>query len=314
MSRLLLKRGREVVAAAEVRLFRVPLTQRGIAYMRWGPLWRPRAGAADLQVLRQAVRALRNEYVGRRGMILRIVPRLSVEVGAEYRQVFADEGLSPVEHGRPSKSLLIDLSPELSDVRLGLDQKWRNCLSKAERAGLTVTSGTGLEMFDEFVALYGEMLERKRFTPSANIRDHRRLQALMPERLRMRIALAKHDGRPCAGAVYSAIGDTAVYLFGATNETGMRTSGSYLVQWRILSLLKADGVRYYDLNGIDSRSNPGVYHFKKGLAGRRGIPVTFVGAFQASSASTANQVLLSAEKLRRQIRMARTWTWPIGAR
>ena len=34
--------------------------------------------------------------------------------------------------------------------------------------------------------------------------------------------------------------------------------------------IKEKGLRYYDLNGINPETNPGTYHFKRGLAGKKG--------------------------------------------
>jgi hypothetical protein len=302
--RVALTRGGDVVGAAEVRLMRFPLIRGGIAYVLWGPLSR-RGEDSNPAAFRQAVRALREEYVVRRGMVLRINPRLVVEEDGACIQALVDEGFSPVTHLRATHSLLVDLTPELDELRRDLDKKWRNCLSKAERSGLTIASGAGLELFDDFITVYERMLARKQFTPSADIRKHRQLQQSLPAHLQMQMVIAYQDGRPCAGAIYSAVGDTAVYLFGATDEQGMQTSAAYLVQWTIVQALKASGVRRYDLNGVDPERNPGTYHFKRGLGGKKGIPVTFAGQFQAVNLSLGNYSLLVAERIRAAIRLAR---------
>jgi len=304
VDRVALTRGGDVVGAAEVRLMRLPLTRSGFAYVLWGPLSR-RSDESNPAAFRQAVRALREEYVVRRGMVLRLNPRLVVEEDSSCIQALVDEGFSPVTHLRATHTLIVDVSPELDELRRDLDKKWRNCLSKAERSGVTVSSGTGLDLFDEFTAVYERMLARKQFAPSADIRKHRLLQQTLPSHLQMRMVIARQDGRPCAGAIYSAVGDTAVYLFGATDDHGMQTSAAYLVQWEIVRALKAAGVRRYDLNGVDPERNPGTYHFKRGLAGKKGIPVTFAGQFQSTNFSLGNYSLLAAERLRIAIRLAR---------
>src|SRR3954465_13655796 len=51
LSHLLLKRGGEVVAAAQLRLVRLPLLNKGVAYLRWGPLWRLRGHTIEPGVL-----------------------------------------------------------------------------------------------------------------------------------------------------------------------------------------------------------------------------------------------------------------------
>jgi hypothetical protein len=301
-SRLLLRRGGQVVAAAEVRLFTVPLTRRGIAYVRWGPLWNPGTEVENAELLQQALRALYAEYVTRRGMILRIAPRLTIEDTAQCPAVFGAEGFSRLGHLEPSRTLLMPLTGTLVALRSNLAQKWRNGLNKAEKSGLRVTRGTGLELFDEFELVYQEMLQRKGLSPTADLHRHRAIQAVLPESMKMGVLLARHETRPCAGLIFSALGDTAVYLFGATNEVGMRTSASYLLQWEAVRLLTEAGVKEYDLNGINPELNPGTYHFKKGLAGKTGREVLLVGQLQACRRSLTNRVLLSLDRMRHRLR------------
>jgi lipid II:glycine glycyltransferase (peptidoglycan interpeptide bridge formation enzyme) len=303
ISRAVIKKDDQVVAAAELRLFRLPLWRRGIAYMLWGPLVR-RGDAIDVQTFRQTIRALRNEYVDRRGMVLRITPRLVQGRDDELLSVLAEEGLTPLEL-KARQSLVVDLRPSSDELRRDLDKKWRNCLSKAEKSDLTIVAGTSREFWDNFVAVYERLLQRKQFAPSADIEKHRRVQEALPALLKLHIVLAKRDDAVCAGAVYSALGDTAVYLFGATDDVGMRWSASYLVQWHIMQALKAQGVKYYDLNGIDPAENPGTYHFKRGLAGKRTLEVTFARQFQAADDSLGTAWVLFVEKLQRRMRIAR---------
>lgn len=305
VSRILLEKRGEVVGAAEVRLFTLPLISRGIAYLRWGPLWKRGAGSKDPEHFRQALRALRNEYVGRRGMILRVVPRLFQEDDPQCVDILTEEGFSALGRGRPHKTLLMDLSPPLEELRKGLGSTWRRHLNKAEKSGLILTAGAGVEPFDEFVPLYNALLDRKGFAPTTSIQRHRSIQAALPVSLGMGVVLARRDGQPCAGAVYSAIGDTALFVFGAVNELGMRCSASYLVHWEVLRLLMQQGIREYDLNGISPELNPGTFQFKNGLAGRNGRQVTFVGQSQAFERSIVNRSFLFADSLRDRVRMWR---------
>ena len=304
VSRIVVRDGVELVAAAEVRLFRVPFTPFGIAYALWGPLCR-RTRESERGIFRLAIQAMRQEYVTRRGMILRVSPRLVAERDDDCLGALSDEGFSPVPDIKRRQSLILDLSPALDDLRKGLDKKWRNCLSKAERAGLTIQSGTTEDLFATFIGIYERMLKRKQFAPSADIQKHLRIQQALPAHLKMRVVIASSGADACAGAIYSALGDTAVYLFGATDETGMRTSASYLVQWEVLKALKDVGIKHYDVNGVDQIANPGTYHFKRGLAGRHGVPVTFLGQFQALDESIANRSLLAVDRLQRSMRIAR---------
>jgi hypothetical protein len=294
--RLVLKRRGVVVAAAEVRVLLAPVLGCGISYVRWGPLWRPTAQVADVEAFRQAIRALRNEHVCRRRTILRVKPRLFVQRDEERRTVLQQEGFHTVKGRGEERTLLMDLRQDEDELRRGMDKKWRNCLSKAERSQLRVEVGTGSHPFDEFLAIYADMLDRKRFVPTADFDTHRRLQKNLPELLKMRVLLARQDGRPCAAAVISAMGDTGLYLFGATNDLGMRTCASYLVQWRAVQLLKELGASTYDLHGINPEHNPGTYHFKKGLAGKQGTEATFARQAQSFVPTATSVSILLAER------------------
>jgi hypothetical protein len=311
VSRIAVNRGGAVIALAEVRQLRLPIVPLGVAYTLWGPLFK-KGEAVVREDFRQAVRALRNEYAVRRGMVLRINPRLCVEQDQQLLPVLAEEGFSFVEHARASHSLLTDLTPDLEQIRRDLDKKWRNCLSKAERSDLSLAFGSSLDLFDQFVRIYERMLQRKQFVPSADIGRHRRVQQALPESMKMQIVIASNEAGPCAGAIYSALGDTAVYLFGATDDIGMKTSASYLVQWAIVKKLKELGFAYYDLNGVDPIRNPGTYHFKRGLAGNKAIEITFAGQFQAMKGSLANRCIELADRVRHQMQ-ARKASVPQGA-
>ena len=99
----------------------------------------------------------------------------------------------------------------------------------------------------------------------------------------MGIFLCKSSGIYSTGAIFSYIGDTGVYLFGATNDQGMKDKGSYLLQWRGIQWMKNNGCRYYNLNGINPIVNPGGYHFKAGVAGKTGHDVHYMGSFDCYS-------------------------------
>jgi lipid II:glycine glycyltransferase (peptidoglycan interpeptide bridge formation enzyme) len=84
----------------------------------------------------------------------------------------------------------------------------------------------------------------------------------------MRIFLCEKDGQTLNAIVVSALGDSGIYLLGATSEEGLKPRGAYLLQWRALQWLKERGCRWYDLGGINPETNPGVFHFKSGLGGK----------------------------------------------
>jgi len=226
------------------------------------------------------VRELKEEYAIRRGCFIRLWPHAVGEHQETLRAALEREGFHRDPEFNPYCTLRLDLSPSLDDLRKNLLQKWRNCLNKAERSGLRVIEGTTDQLYGVFLTLAKEMLDRKRFTPGADYEFYGRVQADLPEEAKMRILVCEADGEPVSVAIYSAIGDTATYLLGATGDKGIGLNGAYLLQWRIISALKARGVRYYDLGGIDPNGNPGVYQFKLGIAGKNGFEASFLGQYE----------------------------------
>jgi hypothetical protein len=160
-------------------------------------------------------------------------------------------------------------------------QKWRNCLNKAERSELEVVEGTGMDLYEEFLKLANEMVKRKNLTKAHvdSFRGYKRIQERLPDSLKMNIMIGMNENVPVCAAVCSAIGDTGMYIFGATAQKGLQLNASYLLQWRMIQWMKGRGVRYYDLGAFNPSLNPGVYHFKLGIAGKNGWEETFPGTF-----------------------------------
>jgi lipid II:glycine glycyltransferase (peptidoglycan interpeptide bridge formation enzyme) len=298
LEHFVLNEGSEVVAAAQVRLIRAPLLGSCIAYVLWGPLCQLQQRERDLGVLREAVRALRHEYVVRRGLGLRINPQFAPNEGPDYVALFRDEGYTHVKSRGGSgsrRTILIDLRPPLQELRKGLDQKWRNQLNRAEKNALELVEGNDDARFDMFLRMYRQMLSRKRLAEPGDIRAFMAMQQMLPPKHRMNVIVALENGEPCAGAICSAIGGRGIYLFGATADAGLKNKASYLVQWRIIQWLKDMNCVEYDLHGVNAEENPGVYLFKTGLCGKNGEEVELLGSFDAYRGLTSNLVLRVAD-------------------
>ena len=299
VSCMVLKRNEVIVAAAQLRMARVPILNAGVAYVRWGPLYRPKDSYEDLETFAQALRALRNEYACRRGLVLRVYPYLFDDESERYLLVFQQEGFSLLKDAKRERTLVINLQPKLEDLRKGLNQKWRNCLNRAEKNALEVLEGCGDELFGMFVEeIYRKMLARKKFAEPNDIDEFRRIQQALPEDLKMKITLCRHEGQLGTGSIFSAMGKIGVYLFGATNDLGMKSNGAYLQQWKFVEWLKENGFFSFDLNGISPETNPGTYKFKEGLCGKNGKDVYFLGQFQTYTNSLSCIAVRCGEALR----------------
>ncbi len=279
LSHLVVRRDGHVVGMAQARLKRLPLLRTGIATVFWGPLWRRRDAPPDRDVLDAMVASLRDEYVARRGFLLRVWPTVSPQCHDTTAAVFGQHGFRISATTQPYRTLWLDVSPPLEELRKNLSSNWRNHLSVAEKRELALTEGTSDEMFGTFLDLLTQTMSRKGFTPGVDYQQYRQIQRELPEHLKLRIFVCHHAGEPVAAGVFSGIGTGGVYLLGATATTGAKANASNLLHWGVIKWLKSRGCRIYDLGGIDPAGNPGVYHFKRGLAGKTGQEIAYPGQY-----------------------------------
>ena len=289
-------RSGRVVAAAQARVLQLAPLPAGAAYVRWGPLWRRADALPDPGDLRMALRALRNELVLRRGLFLRVFPLAFESDDVDYSSILHEEGFTPSPGEVPQRTLLVSLQPSLEETRKNFDHKWRNCLSKAERNGLVYSAGSDDRFFHAFMELYRALLHRKQFKEPNDINEFREMQRRLPDSLKMMVFLTGAGDDPSCGGVCTAIGATGVYLFGACNDAGLKTNGSYLIQWKAIQWLKEQGCRWYNLNGVNPDANPGTYHFKAGIAGKSGLDTRYLGRFDAYAGSATATIVSAANR------------------
>ena len=297
VSRIVVRRGDAVIGAAQLRIKRLPLLNAGLAYVYFGPLWR-RAGA-DVADLRDVLECLHGEYGDRRGLEVRIVPNLPQPLSdAEVMQALGDAGFQADSGGDAYRTLMLDLSPSLEALRKQLAQKWRNGLNQGEKRGVRVESHTDAAAMQRFETLYDAMWAKKRFETGVKVSSFRRLQELLPSGEKLTILLAYANDELAAGHVSSTLGESCIYLLGASNDLGREYKASYVLQWHAVEAAKNAGAKWHDLGGIDPEGNPGVYHFKAGLGG---ADTTFVGQFTARGRGSARYLVPLAERAYRAL-------------
>jgi hypothetical protein len=290
-----IRQGDELLGLCNVRTRKLPLLPIGIAYINGAPLIRRQPMAFDdgVTVLSVCLHALRDEFVKRRGHVLRAVGVARTDLSQEAaNRVFGEAGFNPSEAKGRYRTILVDIGRELPEIRRGLDQKWRNILNKSERQEIEVTRGTGAAMFNEFAELHRGLVMRKQLDVDMGPEFFLGLQDRLAETDRFVVHLATQAGRVVAGHIGAYHGDTAVYLLGAANEAGLKSNASYLLQWRVIEYAKERGCRWYDLGGIDPEANPDVYRFKSRIGG---IDVCAPGPYE--SGTSARRVLVQKMEL-----------------
>jgi lipid II:glycine glycyltransferase (peptidoglycan interpeptide bridge formation enzyme) len=306
LSHIVVKNNGEVVAIAQARIAKAPWLRVGIAYIRWGPLWKRADAEVNAEHFRQALRAIRQEFVLKQGLVLRIFPIVIDDATSCFSAILGEERYSAKKGESRGQTILMDLNPTLNELREGMRAHWKRELKGAEKAKMEIVEGPDDLLFTQFITMYKEMVSRKNFVEPNDIHQFRKIQSRLPEKLKMKVMLAKSGGDVCAGLICSAIGDTAVYLFGATSNAGMKSRGSYLLHWKLLEQLKQEGVKTYNLNGINPAKNPGTYKFKDDLAGSNGKGVFYPGRFDAHVNGPSHWAVNFADRARVELGKAKS--------
>jgi len=305
LSHLILKRAGEVLGLAQVRIIRPTRFKFGMAHLRWGPLYERRGRPHDSEVVAALARSLEAEYVGKRKLFLRILPNAfgGTPRARAFQDAFGRFTPEPLVSDNTYRTFVVGLSPSIEDLRKKLDKKWRNQLSSSEKNNLKVVQGNGgdgrSDLYRTFCLMYTQMRRRKTFETAVDVAEFGRIQQDLAESHRMQVLICEDRGIPVAGLVASAMGDTAIYLLGATSDEGLKSKGAYLLQWTLIKWLKERGFKWYDLGGIDPEQNPGVYHFKKGLSG---IDVTQLNPLVTCDSVASSAMVRAGLAMRRAVR------------
>jgi hypothetical protein len=298
LSHFLLRRTGTIVAAAQVLIVRIPYMPGGIAYIRWGGMWQRKDKPKNLEVLRQMLRALRMEYAYKRGLLLRILPNI-IDIEAEdIIAIFREEGYRrrvSIEGGR---TLYVNLQPSLEELRSSLKPRWRSYLKRAEKSDLALINAPNGELYEIFLKIYREMHRRKRFIEYVNVDEFQLIQQNLPDAFKLKILACQSQGEVHAAIICAALGDTGIYVLGATSDKGLKSRGSYLLHWKMIEWLKDEEYKWYDLGGIDPVMNPGTAQFKYGLAGKKGIDCHRLGHFDTCTTWYCYPIFKLADSLR----------------
>jgi lipid II:glycine glycyltransferase (peptidoglycan interpeptide bridge formation enzyme) len=303
LSHMVLKRNGEVYAMAQLRIVRPTRFNFGMAYLRWGPLCHQRGRELDAEAILCVARALHEEYVRKRGLLLQILPNAfeGSARAAAFQSGFSKFTQEARTAANEYRTFVLDLAPPIEELRKKLDAKWRNKLTQSEKKGLKIVAGNGTDEYRTFCQMYEQMWKRKTFETTVDVEEFGRIQEDLPEPHRMRVLICEQAGIPVAGVVASAMGDSAIYLLGATSDDGLNAKGAYLLQWTLIQWLKENGIKWYDLGGIDPEGNPGVYSFKRGFSGNEVFQLPPLVACDSVISAAVVRASLAAHRVVRRL-------------
>jgi CelD/BcsL family acetyltransferase involved in cellulose biosynthesis len=155
---------------------------------------------------------------------------------------------------------VLGLNAKPEDAFEKFDASVQRNIRKAEREGVAVEFGTDLESVRAYYALHCRT-RTKHGAPPQPFRFFESLCANILEKGHGFVALAKHQGRAIAGAVFFRFARTAIYKFSASDDRFQELRGPNMVIWQSIRRLIDAGVMEFDF-GKTSRANEGLRRFK----------------------------------------------------
>ena len=287
------------------------IIRKGIAYLARGPIWRRRDREQKFDIFRNVIKSLFKVYVVEKGLLLRIRSNEIMDGCDTIHEILCEEGFVK-KSSFPDRTLIIDLTPTIEEIRQNLGRKWRQALARAERlSSLDLDCGSSEKHYRIALNLYKEMHGRKQFAEFVDMERQGLIQQDLPESLKMKIMICRLNNEPIAALGWSSIGDTGLPLIAATGNksVALSTNASNLLWWKMIEDLKAQGCSFCDVGGADPVLNPGGYKFKSGLLGKNGRDVCFLDPYEACNNAVSsflvncgNQIIHSSYKIKTKLR------------
>jgi hypothetical protein len=300
LSHLILLKNGEIVSMAQLRIAKLPLPRIGLAYLTWGPIWRRKAKNTDVEILRNMLRALYNEYAIKRGYLLRVIPKQIHGDEDNIRKIYEDEGFSWSPD--PQQTVYVDLTPQLEEIKKNMRPKWRQTLNRALKQQAEFTEESNAELYDSAIKIIGEMMQRKGYVEFGSMEDMISVDQDLPEILKLKIAYCTFENELVAVLGWFPIGMIGVPLVGATGDKALNLNASYPLWWKMVEYYKNQGASCIDLAGINKERNPGGYLFKTGIAGEKRIEKNYIGQFDACENLFSSFCFKTGMSLRQQYR------------
>ena len=156
----------------------------------------------------------------------------------------------------------LELQPDENGLFSRCDSSTRRAVRKAEQSGLALEFSTSLESVRAFHRLLCQT-RRRHGLPPQPLHFFENIQRHILAHDQGLIVLARLNGVPVAGAVFFHFGKTAIYKFGASDESFQQFRGNNLVMWQAIAWHARRGFRSLDF-GRTSLGNEGLRRFKLG--------------------------------------------------
>jgi len=195
--------------------------------------------------------------------LYRFAEQLAAERGWRYLELRGGRHWRPQARASVAfHSHLLRLESDTKALFSRFDESVRRAVRKAEKGGLDLGFHQDLPAMREFYDLVCRTRKRHGVPPQP-FAFYSAIQRLVIGEKSGWIVLARHQGKPIAGAVYLHSGRGAIYKFGASDEAFQNLRANNLVMWSAIQRYASEGYETFDF-GRSSLHHEGLRRFKLG--------------------------------------------------
>jgi len=182
------------------------------------------------------------------------------------QKVLAQHGFQPARQSY--ETIWLDLTQTEDKLRASLKQKWRNALNKGEREDVLTHADWEGKTAGVLLKFYDEDRKAKKY--------HGRSSRFIQEEIKTALSFNEvvilwgvHDNQVVAGIMILLHGHSASYRIGWSSPAGRQCNAHNVLLWEAVKTLKAKGVHFFDLGGVEPSTAEGLTHFKEGMGGEK---------------------------------------------
>ena len=170
--------------------------------------------------------------------------------------------------GTSAKTIWIDLTLGKDKIWSNAAKQFRSDVRRSKKFGILIEKSNKENDIKSFYELCTRVSKTKKFSLYGSIELMSRLiKKLTCEKIESCLFRATYQEKFCGGAFVIRCGSSVHYMWAAVDRALSRFNIGEAIQWEIIEWALEKKCRLYDLEGIDSKKNPGTYHFKKKLGG-----------------------------------------------
>lgn len=177
-----------------------------------------------------------------------------------------------IEYDRLPCTVIQDLTKSVKDIWKSMHRAGRRGIRKAEKAGVYIEEGKGLDDLMKYHRLQIRTSKRLKI-PIKSFQFYRSIWETFRSRNNVKIFLAKYKNEPIAGCIILRWYDKMWYWDSGSIPYYWRLYPNDLLQWHVINWGINEGVRIYDLLGIPCKKDEkhpkyGLYLFKTQFGGK----------------------------------------------